>query len=297
MLRKAVLYRYERAVLRIDYLSLPIRDDLHYSYLPVVGKDDEEGYFVKNAVGYVLRREFPGILRVDYMTKKGLGLGFDQAYKFSQFAAGTLIFYSLHDKDTGQQEYDYHLNHQQRIGDTVSGILSDYQQNSYQALTPNSTTQNTTINTTRNIGKSSTVASLTLHHNAQDPLITITPDTAGVVGSSSGGSSDNYSLAQTEHIGQTGSVTLRLSGSNNSSTYTSFNSDASANVTSTSTTSGTIQRNNDLSATNRFGLFDFTLAANTSLIKATGANATNANSNNAGPENCRTCRSSRTQTG
>ena len=126
--------------LRIEYLSLPIRDDIQYSYLPLFGHTDEEGYFVKNALGYSLGKQFPGILRVDYMTKKGLGLGFDQGYSFGAFAAGTLTLYELHDKSRGVNDLNGRLNHQQRIGDTLTGITSDFQNNSYDAVTPQSRT-------------------------------------------------------------------------------------------------------------------------------------------------------------
>ena len=75
----------ERTVFRLPYLSIPITDrPLRYSYLPQVGRTEEEGFFVKNAVGYALGAALPGILRVDAMQKKGIGLGFDQEYEFGR---------------------------------------------------------------------------------------------------------------------------------------------------------------------------------------------------------------------
>jgi lipopolysaccharide export system protein LptA len=270
ILRKASFYRYDRVVFRIAYLSLPIRDDIQYSYLPVVGRTDEEGYFVKNAVGYTLGKLLPGILRVDAMQRKGLGLGFDQAYRFGETAAGTLVLYSLHDRSRNANDLNYHVNHQQRIGETLTGITTDFQNNSYDALSPTSKTQNTTINSSRIIGNSNTTASLTLGTNAQG---------------GSSGHANNYALSQTERFGATGNVTVKLSGSNTSNTFVSQTPQTDGSLLDSATSSGTVQQNGDLSAAGRLGIFDGILVANKILVsKLTGTNSGSGTPVYRGPE-------------
>ena len=256
ILRKATLYRYDRVIFRIGYISLPIRDEISYSYLPVVGRTDEEGYFVKNVLGYTLKAAFPGLLRLDYMTKKGLGIGFDQGYRFGQNAVGTAVLYTLHDRSRNLNDLNYHVNHQQRIGETLTGITTDYQNNSYTALSPNSKTQNTSVTSSRIIGASTTTANLTLGSSAQG---------------SSNGHANTYALSQSERFGGAGNVTFKLSGSN---TLNSFTSLGSASVPATTSTSGNVQQNGDLAATGRLSIFDVLLAANKILVaKEVGGNA------------------------
>ena len=237
--RKAVIYRYDRAVLRLDYLTLPIRDEVRFSYLPLVGKTEEEGYFVKNALGYTLGSTLPGLLRLDYLQKKGIGLGFDQAYKVAEAAAGTAVLYTLYDRSRGTQNLNGRLNHQQRIDKlTLATISSDFQSNSYNALAQNSKTQNTTLSATRNQGPGSTTGSLTLGNSSQ-----------------TGSVSRNvaYTLTQSERVGQTGNVTFRFNGADNSNAST---------FGATPFKSGTLQQSGDLHATGKIGLFDLDAAAN-----------------------------------
>jgi hypothetical protein len=256
-LRKAVLYRYDKPVLRLEYLSLPIHEEIRYSYLPVVGRNDEEGYFVKNAVGYALGNALPGLLRVDYMTRKGTGLGFDQAYQFGERAAGTAILYGIQGKTGRGGNTNGRVSHQQRIGDTLATLNTDFQNNSYNALSPNSRSQTTSLTATRTGTLGTTNATLSLSGN----------DDAGYVSLPASNSRNyQYALSQTARIGQSGNITFRFNGNDSSRRTSSFNNqgdtDPSNDVT-TATASGTLQQTGDIRATGRLGsLFDFDMNAN-----------------------------------
>jgi lipopolysaccharide assembly outer membrane protein LptD (OstA) len=253
VLRDAVIYRYDTPIARIPYLVVPIREASRFSYLPNAGRTNEEGYFLKAVVGYALSKTLPGLLRVDFMEKKGVGLGFDQAYRFSDTAAGTAAFYSLRDRNRGVNNLNGRINHQQRFGDILATLNSDFQNNSYNALTSNSKTQITTLTLNRTVGPSSTGLSFSLNESEYP---------------TSNSRNFAYTLTQTQQIGsgtRTGTVTFRLNGSDNNSTST---------YGETVTSSGRIEQIGDLKASGRLGAFDLDLQANRTLTsRATGTSA------------------------
>ena len=243
VLRDNILYRYDKKVIRIKYLTFPIREERQPSYVPEFGRTNEEGYYVKAALGYTLSRILPGILRVDYLQKKGIGLGFDQAYQLGGGAAvGTLAFYTLNDKSRGTSTYNGRVNHQQYLGDTLATFSSDFQNNSYQALTSSSRTSNSTLNLDRTVGRRRSNGSITY---GRSDYGTTNSDTT------------SYTLSEVEPLGKDGNITFRLNGSDQTS-RSSYN-----NVT---TLSGRSEQSADIKATGKFGIFDADLSANKNLF-------------------------------
>jgi hypothetical protein len=79
--RHVTLYRRHKKIVTIPYLVFPLDDRyLREGLTPQVGEDEQEGYFVKFATPYVLTGTAPGILRLDLMSKMGVGTGFDQDF-------------------------------------------------------------------------------------------------------------------------------------------------------------------------------------------------------------------------
>jgi len=82
--RDVTLYRRNRKVITIPYLLFPLDDRYaHEGLVPQVGVDSQEGYFAKFAVPYVLVGAAVGILRLDLMSKEGVGTGFIQSFTTS----------------------------------------------------------------------------------------------------------------------------------------------------------------------------------------------------------------------
>ena len=149
-MRDVKIYFGDRVVFKLRYLSVPIREQVSkYAYLPLVGRTNEEGYFIKNAIGYSFGNAFPGYFRLDQMEKKGTGIGFDQAYAFGKNVAGALFLYTLNDRSRDVRNLSGRLQHQQRIGTVLAAINSDFQSNSYNSISSQSKTANTTVNLTR----------------------------------------------------------------------------------------------------------------------------------------------------
>lgn len=240
-LRDVTLYRYDTPVLRLKHLSIPIVEEPRYSYLPNIGRTQEEGYFIKAVIGYSLARTLPGLLRVDLMEKKGIGLGADQAYRVGQNMAGRVNLYTLNDKSRNARNLNGQVQHEQRFGEIDARLSSDFQSNSYFAATQNSKTQNTNLALNRNVGRITT--GVTLGQNSSD----------------SGGSlyrTTTYGLNQQLPLPKNGSLSLRFNGTD------SLNA-------STTTRSGRIQETGELRASGTLGPFRAELVANRNLRNAT----------------------------
>ena len=267
ILRNAVIYRYEKAVARLAYLVIPIQDYQRNSYFPQVGRTEEEGYFAKSALGYLAKQNFPGYLYLDLLQKKGVGLGVDQAYKFAETAAGTVYLYNLNDKNRKVNNTNGRINHTQRIDQTTTANLStDFQNNSYNSISPASKTQATTLTATRNAGNGTT--------NATFGLSTSSFAASAASFGASSNRNVTYDLNQQQGFGQATNVTFRVRGSDTSNSNSSVDS---AGV-STRTTSGRIEQNGEITARSRLGIFDLDASANRLLTsKGTGTAANQGN--------------------
>ena len=267
ILRSAVIYRYDKAVARLEYLTIPIQDVQRNSYFPQVGRTVEEGYFAKSALGYLAKKNLPGYLYLDVMEKKGIGLGVNQAYKFAETAAGTVYLYNLNDKNRKVNNTNGRINHTQRIDETANLTLNtDFQNNSYNAISPASRSRATTITATRNANRGTTTATVGLSGSA-----------FGTLGSASetNSRSTTFDLSQQQAFGQATAFTFRLRGSNTSNGNTSVDPATGA---VTSTAAGRIEQNGEITARSRLGIFDLDASANrllTSKGTGTAANQTN----------------------
>lgn len=240
-LREATIYRYDRPVLRIKHLTIPITDDVHYSYLPNIGRTEEEGYFVKAVIGYSLSRTLPGLLRVDLMQRKGIGLGTDQAYRFGDTAAGRVNFYTLNDKSRGTRNFNGRVDHEQRLGEIDAHLTTDFQNNSYLAATQGSKTQNSNLTLNRNVGKVASTLNFGLNNANNSGSIYKT--TA-------------YGLKQQLPLGDKGQLNFSFTGTEN------------LNESGTSRTLR-VQQSGELRATGPLGPFQAELATNRNFRNST----------------------------
>ncbi|MGC4045824.1 MAG: LptA/OstA family protein [Armatimonas sp.] len=242
VLKGATVYIEDKAVLRIGYLTIPVTEEVRYSWLPLFGRTNEEGYFVKAVIGYSMGKMFPGLLHVDWMEKKGVGLGFDQAYKVGNVAAGTATLYTLRDRSRKVNNLNGRLNHEQRLSNALTlRVNSDFQNNSYQSVSSDSSSRNTTLSLTHNAGTTQTAL------------------TANLTGSDSGtskSSGTNYSFTQTRRIGERGTLSVRLNGNNSDSTF---------GTGETATTTGRTEQLAEIRASGQAGTFQYELSANKQL--------------------------------
>ena len=80
--RKAVVFLGPTAIFYIPLLIIPlveagIEQRRQASFLPLIGYNQIEGYFIKLRLGFAPSNTYYGYYRVEYFTKRGLGLGYN----------------------------------------------------------------------------------------------------------------------------------------------------------------------------------------------------------------------------
>jgi len=150
ILRRATFILWGKRLFTLPTLIIPLDQrprSLRTDYLPNFGRTQEEGWFVKSALSYLLADRVPGLLHLDVMEKKGLGTGFEQAWNLAK-SAGTLTFYAIPTGGTNRN-LSGHLNNRLSLGGgQFLTTENSFQQNSFLAL-PNTTSFNTRLGYTR----------------------------------------------------------------------------------------------------------------------------------------------------
>ena len=113
------------------------------SHLPQFGHSEDEGWFAKSTYDYLLADRVPGIIHLDGMEKKGLGLGVEQGWNLARMT-GLLALYTIPTGGSGKN-LSGRVNHRQNIGGGQTLTFDgDYQQRSYLTL-PQTTSLNTRL--------------------------------------------------------------------------------------------------------------------------------------------------------
>jgi hypothetical protein len=138
--RKLAVKLFDRTILRLPYLSIPL-DERTYKYLPEVGQTFDEGYYVKFKFGIPLKDDYSFLdTRLDYFTKRGPALGFDFNYA-NPFLRGIISAYSVLGAD---RTLTVNTRHRQEFGLGVLTLDNNYQQNNYLSA-PAATILNTRV--------------------------------------------------------------------------------------------------------------------------------------------------------
>jgi LPS-assembly protein len=184
------------------------------SHPPQVGNSPDEGWFVKSSYDYLLSDRVPGLLRLDLMQKKGIGLGIEQDWKLLK-DAGLLALYAIPAGGTGKNFTGRFSNTFQLGGGQTLAVNEDFQRQSFLTY-PDTSAANSRL--TYNYQGTNSTSSLSLAQNS----------------SSSSGFTSTSTMANLQQGMQLGhQMSLRLN-----SDYSSF----------VSTASSFSQRNDQLSA-------------------------------------------------
>lgn len=132
VLRHVKLRVLDHTLFTLPYLIVPLNRTYQRSQLPEVGRSEDEGFYLKYALGYVLTQSAFGNAKLDLMEKKGLGIGADQ-----QYPGGNLTLYFLRDRSLNANNLTGRFNHTQPIGALQTNWNLDYRSNSYLVLPDN----------------------------------------------------------------------------------------------------------------------------------------------------------------
>ncbi len=79
VLRDVRIRLFDRTLLRLPYVLIPLEERVE-RYTPEVGQSRDEGYFIKNRLGFPVGSGDSMFARTDYFSKLGAGLGLDYDY-------------------------------------------------------------------------------------------------------------------------------------------------------------------------------------------------------------------------
>jgi hypothetical protein len=112
--RKAVVFLGPLAILYLPFLVIPLRgiDDprRQSTFFPLVGYDQTEGAWIKLRLGFAPSDTYYGYYRLEYYTKRGLGVGYD-AYigAKDKHRYTTIDFYTIDDHVAEARETNFNL--------------------------------------------------------------------------------------------------------------------------------------------------------------------------------------------
>jgi len=81
-----------------------------------LGSNSEEGFFAKTNFGYAFSERTNGALLLDYMTRKGVGIGGRYNYHLQDKLKGFLYGYYIKEKDTEEKRWRGEAEHWQNLG-------------------------------------------------------------------------------------------------------------------------------------------------------------------------------------
>lgn len=146
---KAVLFLGPTAIFYLPLLVIPLVEAVDQrrqaSFVPLIGYNKIEGFFVKARIGFAPSDNYYGYYRVDYFTKRGLGLGYTAflgAQKQRRYT--TIDSYTINDKLQGARHTNVTLAETENFSRRVRGqfgldYISDYGPNLSLPATINAT--------------------------------------------------------------------------------------------------------------------------------------------------------------
>lgn len=160
--RRVSLVGLDKRLFSLNSLIIPIKG-FSSNFLPQIGSSADEGMFLKTSYAYMATDQAQGLLKLDLMQKRGIGLGIDQTYKMG-IGSGNLALYYLADRELGGNNISGRLQHHQKLGSIDLNINSDYRANSY-LYYPTSTTQNMQVSLARNSSNTNTILNFNSNSN------------------------------------------------------------------------------------------------------------------------------------
>ncbi len=99
--------------------------------MPVIGSNNVEGDYVKTETQYYLDEGSNGSLYLDFMKRKGNGIGVMNNYVLNRFNSGSCFLYRLDETTTGTLDVVTRIDHDIRLTENAKLKLKYYYQNTY----------------------------------------------------------------------------------------------------------------------------------------------------------------------
>lgn len=155
IVRKAAFYVNDRRIFTIPRIVVPLNQvGSHPGLIPRIGQTAEEGFYLKAAYALTTSERNYSNIRLDLMSKKGIGVGFDDHYNLGT-GTGSLLLYQLSDQNRNQNTMTGRWTHEHRIGSITANFISNYRSNSFM-YSPGSTSLSNEVRISRKSASAST---------------------------------------------------------------------------------------------------------------------------------------------
>lgn len=134
--RKAVVFLGPTAVFYLPILIIPLRsiDDprRQTSFLPVIGYDSVDGFFIKVKLSFAPSQTYFGYYRIEYFTRRGLGLGYT-AFAGSKTGRRyvTVDAYTINDRSQGGRQTNFSLQEAENFSQRLRSLVGVVYQGDY----------------------------------------------------------------------------------------------------------------------------------------------------------------------
>lgn len=118
VLRKVRFYEGDLTLFIFPCLVLPLTEDTAFEF-PKIGSSFHEGFFIKTTLPYYLSPTSHGAFLIDYMEKKGLGLGIRHMYKLGAGSGSIYLYHILSSNGIDPRNFGMQYNHEYAINENV----------------------------------------------------------------------------------------------------------------------------------------------------------------------------------
>jgi LPS-assembly protein len=115
----ATLRILDRRIFTLPWFLVPLREAQRQPFIPLVGQNEFEGYYLKTLVNYALTSNSYGSAHLDLMTRRGFGKGIEHTEVYPR-GRTDLYLYQVHNTTTGADELTARTAHQQDLGAGLS---------------------------------------------------------------------------------------------------------------------------------------------------------------------------------
>jgi hypothetical protein len=134
--RKATIFFGPTAIFYLPLLIIPLLDvgdqRRQPSFLPLIGYDQAEGYFIKAKIGFGTSNSYYGYYRLEYYTKRGLGLGYSAYIGAKDGRRYTTIdFFTISDRTQNARVTNLNLQDVETFSRTLRGQFAVQYQSDY----------------------------------------------------------------------------------------------------------------------------------------------------------------------
>ncbi len=118
-----------KSLFHLPYLVIPLKGPARESFVPQVGSDPYQGFFIKSSYPYLSTAVASGILKLDYIQKRGTGQGIEHIFKYPDLDASLSLYHIAPSTGEGESLMAGGKVNWKGIGWRAS-LLSDFQKNS-----------------------------------------------------------------------------------------------------------------------------------------------------------------------